>query len=134
MRFLGYGLLGLALEVVFTGVAGALTRRDPRLPGQSYLWMLPIYGAGGLGLEGLHRALSSSHADWWQRGLTYVAAIYAIEYVSGALLRHALGHCPWDYGDRGLSVHGLVRLDYAPAWFACGFLFERVHALLGAMT
>ncbi len=127
LRFLAYGLLGMSLEVLFTGAAAGL-RRDRSLAGQSYAWMLPIYGAGGLALEALHRALAG--ATWWGRGAAYVAAIYGIEYASGAALRRTLGRCPWDYGRRGLNVDGLVRLDYAPAWLAAGLLLERVEALL----
>ncbi len=134
LRFLIYGLVGLALEVLFTGTARALKRRDLRLAGHSYLWMLPIYGTGGLGLEAIYRVLSTSHAAWYGRGLAYMLAIFAIEYLSGALLRKALGRCPWDYGHRGLNLHGLVRLDYAPAWFACGLIFERIHDILGQVS
>ena len=44
--------------------------------------------------------------------------------VTGWLLRK-LGVCPWDYSDAPLNIDGLIRLDYAPAWFAVGLLFER---------
>ncbi len=130
VRFLGYGLLGLALEVVFTSIGNAVRRKDRTLAGHSYLWMLPIYGLGGLALEALHNGLSLFHMAWWVRGLAYLAAIYGVEYLSGLALRRALGRCPWDYGRRGFNLKGLIRLDYAPAWFACGLLFERVESVL----
>jgi uncharacterized membrane protein len=130
VRFLIYGLLGLAVEVLFTGFGAGLLRRDRALTGHSYVWMLPIYGAGGLGLEVLHTRLLAAGAPWWGRGLAYVALIYALEYASGWLLRRLLGRCPWDYGRGRLSVHGLVRLDYAPAWLALGLAFERVRPIV----
>ena len=102
--------------------------RDRSLTGKTYLWMLPIWGAGGLCLEQLRHALVAADAGWGLRGLAYVAAIYVIEYGSGWVLRAALGRCPWDYTGRGLHFRGLVRLDYAPAWFLCGLFFERVCA------
>jgi uncharacterized membrane protein len=132
IRFLIYGLLGLAAEVLFTGAGAGLLRRDRSLTGHSYVWMLPIYGAGGLGLEALHGRLLAAGVAWWARGLVYLAFIYALEYASGWLLRRVLGRCPWDYGRGRFSVHGLVRLDYAPAWFALGLLFERVRPLVEA--
>src|SRR5690606_39436874 len=54
----------------------------------------------------------------------YVAVLYAIEYTAGWLLRCALGRCPWDYGRARWSVHGLIRLDYLPAWAAACLIFE----------
>ena len=46
-RALVYGTVGVAMEVVFTGVAQAFhrDRADWKLQGHSYLWMLPLYGA-----------------------------------------------------------------------------------------
>ena len=55
-RFLAWGLLGWALEVGFTSISDTVWMRDRRMKGHSYLWMLPIYGSGGMLLEGLHEA------------------------------------------------------------------------------
>jgi Putative ABC-transporter type IV len=117
-RFLAYGVMGLGIEVGFTGGARGIFERDRRLRGESYLWMLPVYGVGGLLLERLHARLRGRGMGRAARALCGTAAIYGIEYVSGAALERLTGECPWRYR-RGLNVNGYVRLDYAPFWFAC---------------
>ena len=109
--------------MVFTSVARALRVRDRRLVGQTYLWMLPIYGAGGLLLERLHARLVRRGVSPPLRALVSTAAILAWEYGTGSVLRRALGDCPWRYR-RGVTLRGYVRLDYAPYWYATALLFE----------
>ena len=122
-RFLAYGVLGLGVEVVFTSLGRALRLRDRRLVGTTYLWMLPIYGAGGLLLERLHARLEQRGVAPSVRALAATGAILAWEYGSGSLLRRALGKCPWNY-TRGMTLRGYVRLDYAPYWYGAALLFE----------
>ncbi len=124
-RFLLYGVAGWVVEVLFTGTVSAL-KRDRSATAQTYLWMHPIYGATALGMEGLSRRMRRSSVPLPVRGLAYLAVIYGVEYASGWLLRKTLGKCPWDYSGSGRDVNGLIRLDYAPAWFALGLLFEPV--------
>jgi len=128
-RFLSYGFVGWALEVAFTAFSDSLSLRDRRLRGYSYLWMLPIYGAGGLLLEELHERLRARGVPRWGRSLGYMAGIYGVEFGSAALLNRVLGDVPWRY-QRGINVRGYVRLDYAPFWFLCGWLFETLEAEL----
>ncbi len=124
-RFLSYGLLGWALEVGFTSISDNVRMRDRRLKGHSYLWMLPIYGGGGMLLEALHERLASRGVPRWRRALVYMAGIFGMEYGSAVLLNRLIGDVPWRYR-RGVNVSGYVRLDYAPFWYACGWLFETV--------
>lgn len=131
IRFLIYGALGWCLEVVFTGVCAIIWERDRAATGKTYLWMHPIYGLTALLLEFVHGALAAQ--SWLLRGLVYVLIIYAAEYSSGWLLKRLLGRCPWDYSGKGLNLSGLIRLDYAPAWFVAGLLFEPIRGLLGAL-
>jgi hypothetical protein len=53
-----------------------------------------------------------------------------VEYASGAALVALTGSCPWDYGQSAWSVHGLIRLDYAPFWALCGYLGEPLCSLM----
>ncbi|HET9752583.1 MAG TPA: hypothetical protein VFP52_06465 [Myxococcales bacterium] len=122
-RFLAYGFVGWAVEVAFTGLSDSVCLRDRRLRGHSYLWMLPIYGAGGLLLERLHDGLASRGAGRWGRALVYTAGIYGVEFGSASLLNRLIGDVPWRYVS-GINLRGYVRLDYAPFWYACGWLFE----------
>ncbi|MHB9146107.1 MAG: putative ABC transporter permease [Symbiobacteriia bacterium] len=131
-RFLMYGLLGWGIEILWTGVGGFLLHRDWRLQGKTYLWMFPIYGSAAFLLEPLHNSVRS--LAWPARGLIWVIAIFAIEYATGYLLRRLTGRCPWDYRPARFAVHGLIRLDYAPAWLVAGFLFERAHDRLVLLT
>lgn len=125
-RFLAYGVLGLGTEVVFTSIRRALNTRDPRLVGRTYLWMLPIYGAGGLFLERLHARLLGWRVPPPVRALAATGAIYTIEYGAGSLLRALIGRCPWKY-ERGVTLGGYVRLDYAPFWYGAALLFEMLQ-------
>jgi len=122
-RFLAYGVLGLGVEVVFTSISRTLRTRDMRLAGRTYLWMLPIYGAGGLLLERLHARLLKRGVPAGLRALAATGTILAWEYASGSALRRALGDCPWRYR-RGVTVGGYVRLDYSPYWYGAALLFE----------
>jgi uncharacterized membrane protein len=128
-RFLAYGLFGWALEVAFTGATDCLKLRDRRLRGHSYLWMLPIYGGGGLLLETLHDRLASKSVPRWARSLAYTLGIYCAEFGSAALLDRAIGDVPWRYVS-GINLRGYVRLDYAPFWYGCGWLFEDLERQL----
>lgn len=144
-HFLIYGVFGWCAEILWTACHDFVTgyRVDPadpavkvplspperwRLAGQTYLWMFPLYGAGGLLFEPLHDALRDQ--PWPLRGLVWMLLIFLVEYFSGWLLRRLTGRCPWDYACARTNIHGLVRLDYAPVWFIFGFLLERLHDTL----
>jgi hypothetical protein len=131
-RFLAYGALGLGVEALFTSIGRAVRTRDLRLSGTTYLWMLPIYGAGGLLLERLHARLIRRGLAPPVRALVATGAIYAMEYGAGSLLRSAIGECPWRY-ERGLSLRGYVRLDYAPYWYGAALLFEMLQREIGKL-
>lgn len=122
-RFIIYGLLGWCLEIIWTGL-GSLLTRDVCLTAKTYLWMFPIYGVVIL-FEPVHDKIR----QWpvWARGTVWMLLCFAIEYLAGWLLRDILGTVPWDYSQAALNIHGLIRLDYAPAWFAAGLLFEKIH-------
>ena len=65
------------------------------------------------------------------RGLCYMTAIYAVEFSAGFLIRRLVGHSPWNYyGRTRWQVLGLIRLDYAPFWFAVGLGFEWANDLM----
>jgi uncharacterized membrane protein len=125
-RFLAYGFVGWAVEVGFTGLGDSVWLRDRRLRGHSYLWMLPIYGGGGLLLERLHDRLAARGVPRWARAFAYMSGIYAVEYGSASLLDRLIGDVPWRYV-KGVNLRGYVRLDYAPFWYGCGWLFETLE-------
>lgn len=125
-RFIIYGFTGWCIEIFWTGL-GSLIRGDRKLRGWTYLWMFPIYGLAVF-LEPIHNFIR----DWpfFLRGIIYVIFIWSIEYFTGFILKNTVKVCPWDYSKATYSIKGLIRLDYGPAWFLAGLLFEKLHDLL----
>jgi hypothetical protein len=137
-RAVVYAMFGWCAEIVWTAlydvVVAVRARRgvDWRLAGRTYLWMFPIYGAGGLLFEHAHRLIGAW--PWPARGAIYMLGCFAVEYVSGWAIRIATGKVPWDYSYARWNVQGVIRLDYAPVWFTFGMaleLIERVARSLG---
>ena len=125
-HFLIYGVFGWCAEILWTASHDFMTgsRVDPvdpsvkvpltplerwRLCGSTYLWMFPLYGAGGLLFEPLHDALRRH--PWPLRGLTWTVLIFLVEYASGRALRRLTGRCPWDYTYARANVHERRRPD-----------------------
>jgi len=125
-RFMIYGLLGWCLEVFWTG-AGSMLKGDVKLTSQTYIWMFFIYGLAVF-LEPIHHRIKDKNIII--RGIIYTILIFSIEYITGWTLKSILGVCPWDYSGSRFSVNGLIRLDYGPAWFIAGLIFERIHKFL----
>lgn len=120
-KFLKCGLTGWCLEILFTAL-GSLRRRDTTLKGTTSLWMFPIYGCAAL-MEPVFRLMKNRPV--FLRGITYMNCIFAVEYVSGTLLKKK--HlCPWDYRKSRWNIGRVIRLDYAPFWFLTGLLYEKL--------
>ena len=120
------------MEIVFTSFE-SIAVKDMRLMGRTSLLMFPIYGMGALlgpiargGDKWIGGAEKLTLKDkFWRHGFGDMVLIFCAEYVTGALLK-ARDMCPWDYSGRLFNVDGLIRLDFAPCWFAAGLLFERI--------
>ena len=50
---------------------------------------------------------------------------YLVEFLSGSILKQ-FSMCPWDYSGAAFQYRGIIRLDYAPLWFAAGLIFEKI--------
>lgn len=125
-----FGVLGLGLEVVFTSALDARKDSKRQLMGYSSLWYLPLYMLPPVFLN---------VTGWFVlplplivRGLIYMAAIFLVEYVGMFCLRKLLGVSPSEAGyyQSRWNLHGLIRLDYAPAMFLMGLVFELVYRRL----
>lgn len=134
INFIRCGIAGWCMEILFTAM-GSVLNGDLMLTGRTSLCMFPIYGLGAL-LAPLCRRLD----DWLgdaktlafrdrvlRHGMNDMVLIFITEYLTGSLLR-AAGICPWDYAGNFFSVDGLIRLDFAPFWFAAGLIFEKISA------
>lgn len=120
LRFFIYGMTGWVMEILWTGIH-SFAKRDASLMGYTSLWMFPIYGMAVF-LEPICLLLKEFSPV--VRGGVYMICIYMAEFASGWGLQHFIGVCPWDYSQSRYHVHGLIRLDYAPVWFAVGLFFE----------
>ena len=128
-RFIIYGITGLVLEIIYTGLA-SLLKGDLSMHGNTFLVMIPIYGLAAF-LEPLHGYLRSD--PWWLRGLIYLALIWITEYLCGVLLKIVLGSCPWHYCDL-LNINGYITFRMAPEWFLTGLGFEYLHNYLDSLS
>jgi len=124
-RYIIYGLIGWNVEVIWTGL-WALVHGDMHLSGATNLWMFFIYGLAVF-LEPVHEIIKKWR--WPLRGIIWVMIIWGIEYSTGLILSLTLGFIPWEY-DGVFAIDGLIRLDFAPAWFIAGLLFEKVHTIM----
>jgi len=114
------------MEVFWTGM-GSLINKDFKLRSNTSIWMFFIYGMVVF-LEPVYLLIQP--APIVLRGAIYMACIFAGEYITGGFLKR-VDLCPWDYTGARFSVQGVIRLDYAPAWFVAGLIFERVFVLMG---
>lgn len=125
IRYMIYGLLGMNMEIFWTGLSG-IRFHSKNLIGHTSVWMFFVYGLAVVVLEPVHNLISDQ--NWFFRGCVYTMLIFAIEFTTGYLLR-IFGIEAWNY-TTPLSILGLIRLDYAPAWFIAGMIFEQLHNLL----
>jgi hypothetical protein len=125
-KFFVYGCLGLLIEVLFTGV-WSLFHKNWKATSQTYLWMLPIYGAAALALEGVSEALPW---PFYLKAFLYVPVIYGVEALSGWLLKKTIGSIPWDYKRSKWTPMGLINLRYLPYWLVLSFAFDPISSTL----
>lgn len=122
-KYLICGLTGWCLEVFWTGIGSAL-KKDKKLSSNTSIWMFPIY-ATAIIIEPLNQLLRKKKRNPIERGAVYALCIFATEYTSGSLLKK-IDCCPWDYSDSKFNIKGVIRLDYLPAWFATGLIYEKI--------
>ena len=113
------------LEILWTGL-NSLIKGDFSLRSNTSIWMFFIYGMFVL-FEPAFAYLAP--LPFFARGVVYMLVIFLAEYVTGGLMKQA-DICPWDYSGARYNVQGVIRLDYAPVWFAAGLLFEAVYVII----
>lgn len=121
LDFFKCGVVGWCLEVLWTGCSNML-HHDKKLTCNTSLIMFPIYGLAFL-IRPMYSMIKNLNVIG--RGCLYTLGIFSAEYLSGSLLKKH-GMCPWDYSKSKFNIKGLIRLDYAPAWFSMGLFYERL--------
>lgn len=116
------------MEVGFTGMS-SLRSKNLRLTSTTSLWMFFIYGLVVV-LEPFFIFLAP--VNIFVRGFVYASFIFLGEFVTGMALK-GVNICPWDYSHSPLSIKGVIRLDYMPAWMLAGLIFEQVYWMLIAI-
>ena len=106
LRLTGYGLLGLLVQVPFTGT-------------HTSLWMLAICGAGGLVLDGVDELL---RVPIVARALGLLVCIYALGVTVGWAVEQVGGERLWQ-----TAYGGFMRLDHAPYWSLLALVFRQVR-------
>jgi uncharacterized membrane protein len=126
-QMLIFAVLGLGLEVIFTSALDWRQSNPRHLLGYSSLWYLPLYSISPVFLH--FTAASLFGLPIVLRGVVYMAFIFAVEYVGMFCLRRLLGSSPSEVGyyQSPWNIHGLIRLDFAPAMFLMGLFFEFIY-------
>jgi hypothetical protein len=129
-EFLLFGFLGLGLEVAFTAALDYLQSGDRRLMGYSSLLYFAFYGLTPIFFLSARPVVF--RLPLLARGAVYALCALAAEYSAMGLLRLVFGSSPSEknYYQARWNVHGLIRLDFAPAWFAAGLFLECVFRAL----
>lgn len=126
-HYVVYGLLGLLMEVFWTGFHSLLSG-NLNLISSTSIWMFFIYG-GAVFLEPIHNKIRRYNI--FLRGIIWALLIFIIEFISGFVLEQLVGSCPWDYrSSTSYTIRGYIRFDYFPAWFVVGLTFEKIHDFL----
>jgi hypothetical protein len=118
------------MEVIATSIYDWLDTKPGnwRLKGESYAWMVIIYGLMAVIFPTMFELLAEDSVRWFNRAIIYSAIIMFCEYTFGWLLERFIGNCPWKY-THGLHLHGLMKLSYWPYWMIWTLLAEQVYFL-----
>ena len=119
------------MEVIATSIMDYIKNRDPRLKGETYLWMLPIYAV----VPYIYFFVTSTFEEsgWIAKGFIYMAAFYLLELVAGLIIKALVGVSPWNYKNYRFNFKEVICLEYAPVWFIYGVVGELYYEFLLAI-
>ena len=123
MRFVIFGVLGMAGQVAATAVMGMVASRRIDCTGHASLILFPFWGL----IAFLYPlvAVQVGGIPWYARGGIYLGLFYVLQLLVGMLLTK-LRLCPWSYGGKA-QLAGLIRLADAPAFFVAGLAIEWIY-------
>jgi uncharacterized membrane protein len=128
---IGFIFIGITMEVIATAIMDFVKFRDPRLRGETYLWMLPVYAV--VPFIYIYGQLLMPDAGWLMTGLLYMAAFYLLELIAGLIIKALVGVSPWNYKTYRFHFKEVICLEYAPVWFVYGIVGEKYYEFLAAI-
>ena len=131
VEIIGFIFIGVTMEVVCTSIMDFIKLRGPRLKGETYLWMLPVYAAVPFIYVFIERILPN--LVWWQKGFVYMIAFYLLELIAGLIIKALVGVSPWNYKNYRFHFMEVICLEYAPVWFNYGIIGEMYYEFLIAI-
>ena len=131
VEIIGFIFIGVTMEVVCTSIMDFIKLRDPRLKGETYLWMLPVYAAVPFIYVFIQSILPN--LVWWQKGIVYMIAFYMLELIAGLIIKALVGVSPWNYKNYRFHFMEVICLEYAPIWFIYGIIGEMYYEFLIAI-
>ena len=128
---LGFIFIGITLEIVATSIMDFIKYRDPRLKGESYLWMLPVYAV----VPYIYMFVTSTFKNygWMMKGFIYMISFYFLELMAGLIIKRLVGVSPWNYKNYRFHFKEVICLEYAPVWFIYGVVGEMYYEFLIAI-
>ncbi|MDA0568413.1 MAG: hypothetical protein O3A22_02240 [Bacteroidetes bacterium] len=125
---IGFIFIGITMEVIATSILDFIKSRDPRLKGETYLWMLPIYAV----VPFIYMFVTSTFGEsgWIVKGVVYMTAFYLLELVAGLTIKALVGVSPWNYKNYRFHFKEVICLEYAPVWFIYGVVGEMYFGFL----
>jgi len=92
---IAFVLLGISSEVIRTAVLDFIKTKDPKLTGQTYLWMIPIYAT----VPFIYMFILSQfpHIHILMRATLYMFSFYLLEYIAGHIIKKLVGIVPRNY-------------------------------------
>jgi len=128
--FLIFGILGIAAAIIVSAMKRSIASKRLDLNGEASLTLFPVFGLIIIIYPLI--AIRVSSLPWYGRGVVYMIAFFAIQYIAGLLLTK-MNRCPWSYSGKG-SLGGLIHFSDAPLWFASGLVVERAYPLVKAAS
>lgn len=136
--FAVYSCVGLTVEVVYTASYGFLKSfgKDVGMRGQSYLWMVLVYGTA---LPYLYHPIAehflAASTPFLVRFIFWGLFFTTFEAIYGMLFDRFLGFCPWDYSKSKWKVFpkGYTKWSLIPAWGVLGLLLEPLAFMLNQL-
>lgn len=125
--------LGMTCEIFFTAFKalfnGTPIHNKPlaAMAGITYVWMAFIYAL--IPILGVLFHDKVKHIPVYLRLPMYVLILYAVEFISGYLLKLITGSCPWEY-KTGWNIMGLIQLEYFPAWLLFVWIVEYLYVFI----